>query len=194
MISIREAIVVEGRYDKNKLLQIVDTQVIETSGFGIFNNAERRKLLQIVARARGLIVFTDSDSAGFVIRNHLRGILPRENVLHAYIPQIRGKERRKTVRGKEGLLGVEGVTPAVIIKALEDAGATFCDAVHEARGRQITKTDFYALGLSGGADSALNRQALLKKLDLPTHMTANALLAVCNTLFSFEEFNNIVIK
>ena len=153
MLRIREAIVVEGRYDKNTLSQLVDTVIIETSGFGIFKDKERLALLRRLAEKRGLIVLTDPDGAGFVIRGHLRGSLPPDRVKHAYVPDIYGKERRKRQGGKEGKLGVEGMRPEVLEAALRRAGATFLDEEGERAapaGRPITKADFVALGLSGG--------------------------------------------
>lgn len=194
MIKIKEAIVVEGRYDKNKLSQIVDTMILETGGFAIFHSGEVRALLAKICEKRGMIILTDSDAAGFVIRNHLRGVLPKDRVKHAYIPQISGKERRKAHASKEGLLGVEGMSDAVVIEALTRAGATFLDASQpaETTGRAITKTDFYELGLSGGRDSAARRSALLKACGLPSHMTANALLEALNILMDFDALKTLV--
>ncbi len=193
MRRIRESILVEGRYDVNKLKQIVDTQIIETAGFGIFKNEEKRALLRKIAKKRGIIVLTDSDGAGFLIRNHLRGILPKEQVKHAYIPQVEGKERRKDKPSKQGLLGVEGMEPSVILKALERAGATFLDEMDSTdRGAGFTKAEFYALGLSGGEDSAARREAVLRALELPSGMTANAMLEAVNLMFTREEFLQIV--
>ena len=193
MKKIREAIVVEGRYDKNKLAQIVDTMIIETHGFGVFNSAETRALLKKIAEMRGLIILTDSDGAGFVIRNHLRGVLPKEHVKHAYIPQISGKERRKVRAGKEGLLGVEGMSDAIVLDALACAGATFLEEENDrAQHAPITKADFYALGLSGGADSAEKRARVLRAYDLPIHMTANAMLEALNLLTTQDELRALL--
>lgn len=187
MLRIREAIVVEGRYDKNTLSQLVDTVILETSGFGIFKDEERLFLLRRLARERGLIVFTDSDGAGFVIRNFLRGAIDPAMVKHAYIPDRPGKEKRKRTPGKEGKLGVEGMPPPVLEQALRQAGATFLDEGEWVSPRHlITKTDLYLAGFSGGPGSAEKRQALLKRLDLPEHMSANALLEVLNALYGYE--------
>ena len=183
MLHIREAIVVEGRYDKNTLSQVVDTVILETAGFGVFHNTELTALLRRLAEKRGLIILTDSDGAGFVIRNHLKGVLPPAGVKHAYIPDIAGKERRKRVPGKEGKLGVEGMSPSVLEAALRRAGAT-----PPADRTPITKADLFCLGLSGGKDSQLRRREMLRRLDLPEHMGANALLSVLNALYSREEF------
>ena len=191
MIKIREAIVVEGRYDKNTLSQIVDAPILETSGFGIFKDKKQMELLRKVAKTRGLIVFTDADGAGFVIRNHIKSAIPAQFLKHAYTPDIMGKERRKAKGGKEGKLGVEGMRPEVIIEALRKAGATI--AGEEASvSPQITKQDLMALGLSGGADASAKRLALLKILELPEHMSANAMLQALNLLYSLEELTELV--
>ena len=195
MLRIREAIVVEGRYDKNTLSQLVDTVIIETSGFGIFKDKERLALLRRLAEKRGLIVLTDPDGAGFVIRGHLRGSLPPDRVKHAYVPDIYGKERRKRQGGKEGKLGVEGMRPEVLEAALRRAGATFLDEEGEdaaQAGRPITKADFVALGLSGGPGAADRRRALLQRLELPEHLSPNAMLEVLNALFTREELNGLL--
>lgn len=195
MLRIREAIVVEGRYDKNTLSQMVDTVIIETSGFGIFKDKERLALLRRLAEKRGLIVLTDPDGAGFVIRGHLRGSLPPDRVKHAYVPDIYGKERRKRQGGKEGKLGVEGMRPVVLEAALRRAGATFLDEEGERAaqaGRPITKADFVALGLSGGPGAAEKRRALLQRLELPEHLSPNAMLEVLNALFTREELDGLL--
>lgn len=189
MLRIREAIVVEGRYDKNTLSQMVDALILETSGFGIFKNEEQMALLRRVAQQRGLIVFTDSDGAGFVIRNRIRGAIPAHQLKHAYVPDVPGKERRKVKPGKEGKLGVEGMPPAVLEQALRRAGATFLEEGEKLpiRAVSLTKADFMALGLSGGEESAHKRLKLLRALGLPEHMTANGLLQVLNTCCTPEE-------
>lgn len=191
MVRIREAILVEGRYDKNTLSQIVDAPILETSGFGIFKNQEQMALLRRVAESRGLIVFTDSDGAGFVIRNHIKSAIQAQYLKHAYIPDIAGKERRKTAPGKEGKLGVEGMTPEIILEALRRAGATFEDEAQRMPGG-ITKQDMVELGLSGGSNSSVLRQRLAEKLKFPAHMSANALLQAFNLLYTLEELTDIV--
>ena len=191
MIKIREAIVVEGRYDKNTLSQIVDAPILETSGFGIFKNKQQLAFLRRVAHERGLIVFTDSDGAGFVIRNHLKSAIEPQYLKQAYIPDIYGKERRKSAPGKEGKLGVEGMTPEVIVDALRRAGATF-EGEDAPVTQQITKQDLMELELSGGKDSSQKRLALLKKLDLPEHMSANAMLQALNLLYNLEELKQML--
>lgn len=189
MLRIREAIVVEGRYDKNTLSQVVDTLILETSGFGIFKNPEQMALLRRAAEKRGLIVLTDSDGAGFVIRNRIKGAIPRQYVKHAYIPDVYGKEKRKKQAGKEGKLGVEGMPPQVLERVLRQAGATFLDEENPEveSAPPLTKADLFAAGLTGGPDSAARRLALLKELSLPEHMSANALLAVLNGCYSRQE-------
>lgn len=192
MIRIREAIVVEGRYDKNTLSQIVDAPILETAGFGIFKDKQQMKLLRQVAEKRGLIVFTDSDGAGFVIRNHIKSAIDGKYLKHAYIPDIPGKERRKSAPGKEGKLGVEGMTPQIILNALRRAGATM-DGEAVTTLSQITKQDMMELGLSGGKDSSSLRGMILRKLDLPEHMSANAMLQALNLLYSKEEISQLVM-
>ena len=188
MRRVREVIVVEGRYDKNALRQTVDATVLETKGFGVFKDRERLALLRRLAAERGLILLTDSDGAGFVIRNFLKGAIPKSQLKQAYIPDVPGKERRKDAPGREGKLGVEGMPPAALLEALERAGATFEDGGSPAEREPVTKADFYALGLTGGPDSGAKRAALLKKLGLPERMTANALLEAVNILYTRETF------
>ena len=196
MKKVREIIVVEGKYDKNALLQCVQATVIETSGFGIFSNKDKISLLRTLSKKRGIIILTDSDGAGFVIRNHLKGMLAGEDIRQAYIPDIYGKEKRKTSPSKEGKLGVEGMTPEVIISALKKAGATFEDDLSSCRekGEPITKADMYALGYSGCPSSSQKRAKLLKALSLPEHLTANGLLQVLNILYSKDEFHKLSEK
>lgn len=191
MHSVREVIVVEGRYDKNTLSQVVDAVIIETSGFGIFNDAEKRKLLQTMAEVRGLIVLTDSDGAGFVIRNYIKGCVDPKLVKHAYIPDIYGKERRKSAPSREGKLGVEGMKPQVLLDALIRAGVTFDDEENKKTAPRISKADMYARGLSGREGSAEKRARLIKQLGLPERLTADGLLDVLNATMSREEFLSI---
>lgn len=188
MIKISQAVVVEGRYDKNTLSQIVDAAIFETSGFHIMKDKATQALLRRVAMERGLIVFTDSDGGGFVIRNFLKQIIPPQYLYHAYIPDIYGKEKRKSAPGKEGKLGLEGMSKDVILTALENCGAKFQADEKE----KITKQHLFALGLSGGANSSLLRKQLLKKLELPEHMSANAMLQALDVLYSPEELEQMV--
>ena len=191
MVKIKEAILVEGRYDKNTLSQIVDAPILETNGFGIFKDKKQMGLLRKVAEKRGLIVFTDADGAGFVIRNHVKSAIPAKFLKHAYTPDVFGKERRKDKAGKEGKLGVEGMRPEIILEALRKAGATI-EGVSAPEGSTITKQDFMELGLSGGADASAKRLALLKKLNLPEHMSANALLQTLNLLCDLDELKKLM--
>jgi len=191
MIRIREAIVVEGRYDKNTLSQIVEAPIIQTNGFQIMNDKAQLELIRAVASKLGIIIFTDSDGAGFVIRNFLKGALPQQQVKHAYIPDIPGKEKRKATPGKEGKLGVEGMTPEIILDALRRAGATIEGEMQQRPDPQITKTDLFFMGLSGSPDSQARRKALQKRLGFPEHMSSNALLQALNMLYTKEELLKI---
>ena len=188
MIRIREAIVVEGRYDANTLRQIVDAPIFETGGFGVFNDKELVALLRTAAQKRGLIILTDSDGAGFVIRRYFSGAIDPACVKHAYIPDVPGKERRKDHPSKEGKLGVEGMTPAVLTEALRRAGATILGETEKAVPGEITKADLYQKGLSGKPDSAERRRELIKSLNLPERMSANALLRALNLMMTRDEF------
>ena len=187
MIRVREVIVVEGRYDKNTLSQVVDAAIIETGGFSVFSDSEKLELIRRMARAKGVILLTDSDGAGFLIRNRLKSRLNGLNVKEAYIPDIYGKEKRKASRSKEGKLGVEGMRPEVLIEALRRAGATFEEEGEKAPRREITKADMFNLGLSGGRDSAERRRALTRRLELPERLSPNALLDVLNALYTLDE-------
>ena len=186
MIHIDEVIVVEGRYDKNTLSQLVDAMIVETDGFGVFSNAEKLALLRRLADERGLVVLTDSDGAGFVIRNFLKGAIDPARVKHAYIPDVRGKEKRKARPGKEGKLGVEGMKPEVLLAALERAGVNALET-QSVPAPRLTKAELYAFGLSGRPDSGARRAALLQKLGLPERLAPNALLDVLNALYSREQ-------
>lgn len=186
MIHIDEVIVVEGRYDKNTLSQLVDATIVETDGFGVFSNAEKLALLRRLADERGLVVLTDSDGAGFVIRNFLKGAIDPARVKHAYIPDVRGKEKRKARPGKEGKLGVEGMKPEVLLATLERAGVNALET-QSVPAPRLTKAELYAFGLSGRPDSAARRAALLQKLGLPERLAPNALLDVLNALYSREQ-------
>lgn len=196
MIQIAQAILVEGRYDVNAVRQVVDTVVLQSGGFRIFNDREKLQMLRRIAQVKGLILLTDSDGAGFVIRNYLKGALPKGRIGHAYIPEIVGKERRKRQASKEGILGVEGMRPEVILQALRQAGATFLEEqpCEICRSEPLNKADFYALGLSGREDSAARRAALLRQLALPTHMSANALLEYINAVSSRMEIEDLISR
>ena len=192
MVKIKEAIVVEGRYDKNTLAQIVDATILETNGFGIFKDKQQMKLLRKAAEKRGLIVFTDADGAGFVIRNHIKSAIPGKYLKHAYTPDVFGKERRKAAPGKEGKLGVEGMRPEVILDALRKAGATIEGETEVRTMQEITKADLVVLGLSGMPGSEENRKRLVKKLDLPERISPNGLLQALNLLYTLEELTRLM--
>ena len=188
MLRVKEVVVVEGRYDKNTLLQVVDAVVLETSGFGIFNDRQKQKLLRSMAEARGLVVLTDPDGAGFVIRNFIKSCVPPERLKQAYVPDVYGKEKRKAKPSREGKLGVEGMRAETLLEALRRAGACMEDAQRGENGQMITKADLYRMGLSGRENSAKKRAELIRELDLPEHLSADALLDVLNAIMSREEF------
>lgn len=196
---IAEAIVVEGRYDRNTLLQAVDAVVVETDGFGVFSDDEKLEFIRDLMRRCGIVLLTDSDSAGFLIRNHLLGKLGDGRVLHAYIPDVEGKERRKRVGSKDGLIGVEGMSPAVIIDALRRAGATFVDEQPTdtqavAREDRLTRSDFVTAGLSGAPDSSERRAKLIKMLGLPARITPSALYRLLSARFTKTEFLGLISR
>lgn len=194
-LPIREAIVVEGRYDKAALAGVVDTLILDTAGFGVFRDGEKLALLRRLAEKRGLIVLTDPDGAGFVIRNYLKGAIPKGQVKHAYVPDVYGKERRKRAPGKEGKLGVEGMDRPVLRQAVLNAGATVLDGdAPERAAGNLTPADLFALGLSGTADAAERRGELLKRLGLPERMSAKALLAALNALYTPGELEELFGK
>ncbi|MBQ3256262.1 MAG: DUF4093 domain-containing protein [Oscillospiraceae bacterium] len=186
-MKVREVIVVEGKYDLNTLKQMIDGVIVTTDGFGIFHNSEKMELIRRMAEKRGVVVLTDSDGAGFVIRNHLKSCLPKEQVKHAYIPDIHGKEKRKRIHSKEGKLGVEGMSRDVICRALTAAGVTIDDETLVGGGT-LTKADLYAVGLSGTSNSAENRMMLIRALELPERLSPNALLDVLNAMYGKQQF------
>lgn len=189
---VDEIIIVEGRYDKNAVSQVIDGTIIETSGFGIFRDRERTAWLRKMAMKRGVVILTDSDGAGFVIRGHLKGMLNGVKIRDAYIPDIYGKEKRKNAPSKEGKLGVEGMKPEIIIEALQRSGVRLSEKDDCPPREEITKTDFFAMGLSGGANSASLRSMLIKKLELPEKLNANGLLATVNVLYSRAELYELM--
>lgn len=193
MIKVKEAVIVEGKYDKIKLSSIIDGLIIETGGFRIFKDREQMQLIRKLADTRGILVLTDSDSAGFLIRNYLTGSIPAEKIKHAYIPDIFGKEKRKEKPSGEGKLGVEGVPVQAILEALKRAGVT-CESAGEPDGRKITKTDLYLAGLSGGDNSTEKRRLLLQELNLPEHLAVNSLVGILNSMMSYENFQNLLDK
>ena len=193
-LKVKEAIVVEGRYDKAALSNIADTVIVDTAGFGVFSDNEKLALLRRLAQARGLIVLTDSDGGGFLIRSFLKSSIDPALVKHAYIPDVPGKEKRKKSPSKEGKLGVEGMSPEVLETALRRAGATIDGEAAAGCVPPLTKAELYAMGLAGTPDSAARRAKLQKALDLPAGLTANALLDVLNALVTREELTALVEK
>lgn len=191
MIKIKEAVIVEGKYDKIKLSAIIDTVIIETDGFAVFKDKEKQKLIRFLAEKRGIIIMTDSDSAGFKIRNFINGITKSENIKNVYIPDIYGKEKRKTEMSKEGKLGVEGMKPEIILSALKKAGI-LCDENEKTECHKITHTDFFEDGISGGENSSEIRKALAKQLDLPERISSSALLKIINVYMTYDEYKEAV--
>lgn len=187
MIKLKEAVIVEGKYDKIRLQGLIDAVIIETGGFRIFRDKENMRLIRTLAEKNGIIVLTDSDSAGFMIRGKLSSCIPKTQIKHAYIPDILGKERRKRMESKEGKLGVEGMETAVLEKALIQAGVSPRPGREPPKDSGITKTDLYEWGITGKPDSRQKRQKLLSQLELPEHMTTNLLLSVLTTLYTKEE-------
>lgn len=190
MLNIKEAIVVEGVYDEIKVKQLVDATVITTNGFRIYNDKKKIEMIRRYAESTGIIIFTDSDRAGFRIRNHVKNLVGNKNVRHAYIPDIKGKEKRKSAPSKEGFLGVEGVRDADIVEALKNAGFTQRQESHDER--LITKADLFADGLSGNSGSSERRGALLKKLQLPEKISTNMMLDVLNDLYGYDEYKKMI--
>ena len=191
MIKIDKVVIVEGKYDKIKLSSILDAVIIETDGFAIFNDKQKQQLIRRLAQTKGILILTDSDSAGFTIRSFIRGIVPAEQITHAYIPDIFGKEKRKTEASKEGKLGVEGVSTQIIIETLEKAGV-LCETTQQTQRRKITKLDLYEDGLTGRENSEQLRSKLLKHLHLPERLTTNAMLQLLNTFLTYEDYKKAV--
>ena len=191
MIKIKEAVIVEGKYDKIKLSAIIDTVIVETDGFAVFKDKEKQKLIRFLADKRGIIIMTDSDSAGFKIRNFINGITKSGNIKNVYIPDIYGKEKRKTEASKEGKLGVEGMKPDVILSALQKSGV-LCDENEKTERREITHTDFFEDGISGGENSSEIRKALAKQLDLPERISSSSFLKIINVYMTYDEYKEAV--
>ena len=189
-LKLREAVIVEGRYDRIKLSELIATPVIETGGFRVFKDKVKQLLIARIAEKRGILILTDSDAAGFVIRNFLKGIIPSGNIKNAYVPEILGREKRKSAPSKEGLLGVEGMALSVLREAILRSGATVIGEEAAERGEPITKGDLYELGLSGRENAGARREALSASLGLPKYLSANALVDALNCLFTKEEFEN----
>ena len=190
MIRLKQAVIVEGRYDKITLDNVIDTLIIPTNGFSIFKDKEKCRLIRTLAQKDGIIVMTDSDSAGGVIRAYIKKIVGDGQIINVYVPQLRGKEKRKATAGKEGLLGVEGMPPEVIEAALQKSGV-FAEKT-EKKTRKITKTAMFSLGLSGADGSAEERRRLLRYLELPENLSPNAMLDILNVFYSADEFERVV--
>lgn len=190
MIHIEQAIIVEGKYDKIKLSSILDAVIIVTNGFGIFKDKEKAAIIKHFAAKTGIIIATDSDAAGFTIRNHLKGIITDGKIFHVYMPDIIGKEKRKIQPSKEGKLGVEGIDKDIIIRCFESAGIIFNDKPKNSK--QITKLDFYEDGLSGRENSSVLRKILLKQLNLPQLITCNSMLEIINSMLTFDEYKDTI--
>ncbi len=190
LIKLNEAVIVEGKYDKITLENVIDAVIIPTNGFRIFKDKAKCDLIRRIAEEKGIIVMTDSDSAGNLIRSHLKNICKGQNIINVYIPQLSGKEKRKSRGSKEGFLGVEGMSEEIITKALDRIGVTHGSVKSQAK--KISKTDMYRLGFSGKDDSAANRRELCKTLDLPESLSPNALLDILNTFYTADEFERMV--
>lgn len=189
MIHLRQAVVVEGKYDKIRLSSLIDAPILVTNGFRIFHDREQMALLRRLARQDGLLILTDSDTAGFRIRNYLKSAIPQGKLFHAYIPEILGKEPRKKQPSKEGTLGVEGMDRQILIEALQKSGVLFTE---QPKPDPVTRLDFYEAGLSGGPDSSAKRLFLLRELGLPKYLSAGALLQAVNALMTRAEFLALV--
>lgn len=192
MIKLKEAVIVEGKYDKIKLSSLVDGLIITTDGFGIFKDREKRELIKTLAKKRGIIILTDSDSAGFLIRSHIKGFVSEGEIKNVFIPDVFGKEKRKSAPSKEGKLGVEGMDRELLENALKKAGIV--EKKTNPNAKKVLKSDLFEDGISGGADSKAKRTRLLKELGLPERMSANALLETVNALYSFEEYKAAVSR
>jgi len=191
MIKISQAVIVEGRYDRKKVENILDTLIIETNGFAIFKNKEKQALIRRLANTRGIVVLTDSDTAGFKIRSFLGSIVPPEKIIHAYIPDILGKEKRKDKPSKENKLGVEGMSAEIIMQALDRAGVT-CEQGEKTDRKQVTKIDLFEDEITGAQNSKAKKALLLKKLDLPERLSTNSLLKLINTFMTYDEYKKII--
>lgn len=187
MIKLKQPVIVEGKYDKITLENVIDALIIPTNGFGIFKDRERCAMIRSLAKKSGVIIMTDSDGAGAVIRSYLKKIIGDSEIINVYVPQLKGKEKRKSAGSKEGFLGVEGMTPEIIEEALKKSGV-FC--VKDETLRKITKADMFKYGLSGGNDSSEKRKSFLRYLSLPDNLSSSAMLDVMNNMFTAEELED----
>ena len=191
MIKVKEAIIVEGKHDKIKLANFIDGLIITTDGFGIFKNKEKQLLIRHLAETRGILILTDSDGAGFVIRNFLKGSVSPDKIKNAYIPDIFGKEKRKSQPSKEGKLGVEGISEEILCRAIANSGVE-CELNNSSKSqKELTKTDLFEYGLTGSPNASQNRDIIKKALHLPENLTSNALLDILNCTMTKNEFDNI---
>lgn len=190
MIKIKQAVIVEGKYDKIRLESLIDATIIQTDGFAIFKDKEKQQLIRRLADKNGILILTDSDSAGFRIRSFLGGSIPKENVIHAYIPDVLGKERRKDAPSKEGKIGVEGMRTQALVQALGKAGVLYEES--EEPKKKVEMIDLYEDGLSGGENSQAKKAALLKSLDLPERLSTSSFLQLINTFMTYEEYKSAV--
>ncbi|MCQ2478641.1 MAG: DUF4093 domain-containing protein [Clostridia bacterium] len=186
MIKLRKAVIVEGKYDKIKLKNIIDAPIITTDGFGVFKNTEKRNLIKALAQNNGIVIITDSDDAGILIRNYLKGVCKDGEIVNVYLPQLKGKEKRKAAPSKQGFLGVEGISEDIIIKALNKYGVT--SEKSDINTKKVSKTDLYTLGLSGKSDSANLRTEFSKHLNIPTSISCNSFLEIINAQYTYDEF------
>lgn len=193
-LTIKEAVIVEGKYDKITLSSVIDSLIITTNGFRVFNNKETQNLIRKLALSRGILIMTDVDSSGFVIRNFLSGIVDKSLIKHCYIPTIFGKEKRKDEFSKEGKLGVEGINREELVNAIKKSGATILGVESNKNSREITKLDFYDFGLCGRDNSAVLRKKLLSHLSLPEYLSTNAMISALNCLYTYDEFNEMLNK
>lgn len=189
MIKIKEAVIVEGKYDKIKLSNILDTFIVETNGFQIYKDKARKDFIKRLADERGIIILTDSDHSGFQLRSYIAMGIPKEKIKHLYIPDIYGKEKRKSIPSKEGKLGVEGMDDKILIKLFENAEISFAETDNK---ELITNYDLFAAGISGGENAKEKRRALLKELNLPEFLSTNSLLSYLNSTISRQEFLKLV--
>ncbi len=194
MLKLKEAVIVEGKYDKQRLSQFLDAPIITTSGFRIFKDKEKQQLIRKLSKERGILIMTDSDKAGGVIRNFLKGIISEGEIKHCYIPPVEGKEKRKQSPSKENLLGVEGLSQDILKEALLRSGICLEGELEKEKREPITKSDLYEMGLSGRENSARLRAKLLESMELPTYLSSNAVLEVLNTLYTKEEILDKVNK
>ena len=193
-LSLKEVVIVEGKYDKIRLQSVISSPIITLNGFRIFKDKEAQTLIRKLAASRGILIMTDVDSAGFVLRNFLKGIVDEKSIKHCYIPVVYGKEKRKTEYSKEGKLGVEGINSTLLAQAIKNSGATINGVKSDVTAREITKMVFFDFGLSGRDNTAKMSEQVLRYLSLPEYLTTNAMISAVNCLYTYDEFNEILNK